>query len=96
MPLVFTTCTIFSKKWSSLQVMKPVGVKGGIAAKFREEEELSWLSFIWCLSHRLELAISDSLHEHLFSVKQYLCNLFYLYEKSSKKFKELRLLHEKF
>ena len=72
------------------------GVKGGIAAKFREEEELSWLSFIWCLSHRLELAISDSLHERLFSVKQYLCNLFYLYEKSSKKIKELRLLHEKF
>ena len=27
-------------------------LKGGIAAKFREEEELSWLSFIWFLSHK--------------------------------------------
>ena len=27
------------------------GLKGGIAANFRKEEELSWLSFIWCLSH---------------------------------------------
>ena len=70
------------------------GAKGEIAAKFREEEELSWLSFIWCLSHRLELAISDSLHKHLLSVKQRLCNLFYLYEKSSKKLRELRLLHK--
>ena len=31
------------------------GVKGGIAAKFRKEEELSWLSFICCLSHQLNL-----------------------------------------
>ena len=54
------------------------GLKGGIAAKFREVEELSWLSFIWCLLHRLEPAISDSLHEHLSSVKQCLPILFYL------------------
>ena len=70
------------------------GLKGGIAAKFREEEELSWLSFTWCLLHQLELAISDSLHEHLLSVKQCLHNLFYLYEKSSKKLRELCLLHK--
>ena len=27
------------------------GRKGGITAKLREEQELSWLSFIWCLSY---------------------------------------------
>ena len=31
------------------------GVKGGIAAKFTEEEELSWLSFIWCFHTDLKL-----------------------------------------
>ena len=70
------------------------GLKGGIAANFRKEEQLSWLSFIWCLSHRLELTISDSLHEDLSSVKQCLRNLSYLYEKFSKKLRELRLLHK--
>ena len=47
-------------------------LKGGIAAIFRDKEEISWLFFFWCLSYRLELAISDSLHEHLSSVKQFL------------------------
>lgn len=46
--------------------------------------EVCW-TFMWCLSHRLELAISDRLHEHLLSIKQYLRNLYYLYEKSTKK-----------
>ena len=69
-------------------------VKGGIAAKFREEEELSCLSFIWCFSHQLEVAISDSLHKHLSFVKQCLRNLFYLCEKSSKKLREFCLLHK--
>ena len=70
------------------------GLKGGITAMFREEEDLSWLSFIWCLSHRLKLAISDNQHEHLSSIKQCLRNLFYLYEKSNKKIRELHLLHK--
>ena len=70
------------------------GLKGGIATKLREEEYLFWLSFIWCLSHRLKCAISDSLHEHLSPLKQFLCNLFYLYEKSSRKLKELCVVHE--
>ena len=48
------------------------GLKGGIAAIFRDEEEISWLFLFWCLSYRFELAISDSLHEHLSSVKQFL------------------------
>ena len=70
------------------------GLKGGIATKLREEEYLFWLSFIWWLSHRLKCAISDSLHEHLSPLKQFLRNLFYLYEKSSRKLKELCLVHK--
>ena len=44
------------------------GLKGRIAAKFRKEEEPSWLSVIWCLSYRLELTTSDSLHAPLSSI----------------------------
>ena len=88
--LVFTTCAIFCKKWSSLAcdgASINSGLKGGVAVKFREKEELFWLPFIWCLLHRLELAASDGLHEHLLFVKQCLCKLFCLYEKSWKKLK---------
>ena len=61
------------------------GLKHETAAKFREEEDLSWLSIIWCLSNQVELAINDSLHEHLFLIEHCLGNLFDLYDKSSKK-----------
>ena len=78
--LVFTTCTNFCKKMifiASDGVSINCGLKGGIAAKLREEEELSWLSIIWCLLHRPELTISDTLYDHLSPIKQCLCNLFY-------------------
>ena len=35
------------------------GVKTGLAVKFRESGQ-EWLLFVWCLSHRLELALKDS------------------------------------
>ena len=57
------------------------GIKGGIAAKFREEDWLSWLYFLWCLSHWLEFVIYDSFHEHLQSIKQCSHDLFYFYKK---------------
>ena len=57
------------------------GLKGGIAAKFREEDWLSWLYFLWCLSHWLEFVIYDSFHEHLQSIKQCSHDLFYFYKK---------------
>ena len=60
------------------------GLIGGVAAKFRNKD-LPWLVFVWCISHRLELALRDSLEETLSSVKNALTNLFYLYKKSSKK-----------
>ncbi|XP_066928483.1 zinc finger protein 862-like [Clytia hemisphaerica] len=69
------------------------GIKTGLAAKFREDG-LEWLVFVWCLSHRLELALKDSLDDVLAPVKKSLTNLFYLYQKSSKKLRELRKLHK--
>ena len=68
------------------------GIKTGLATKFREDG-IDWLVFVWCLSHRLELALKDSLNDALIPVKKSLTNLLYLYHKSSKKLRELRKLH---
>ena len=61
------------------------GVKSGLAVKFREAG-VPWLVFVWCLSHRLELALNDHLEEVMEPAKKCLTNLFYCYEKSSKNY----------
>ena len=66
------------------------GKKSGLIALFREEYE--WVSFIWCFSHRLELALKDALQEFIDPVEETLRHLYYLYEKSSKKHRELKNL----
>lgn len=69
-------------------------LKREIVVTFREEVGLSWLPFIWCLWHQLEVVTSGSSNEYLLCIGQCLRNLFYLYEKTSKKFRESRLLHK--
>ena len=69
------------------------GVKTGLAVKFREPGQ-EWLLFVWCLSHRLELALKDALADEMKPLKKCLTSLFYLYEKSSKKLRKLRKLHK--
>ena len=51
-----------------------IGIKTGLATKFRVEG-IDWLVFVWCLSHRLELALKDSLDDVLTSVKEKLNQL---------------------
>ena len=51
------------------------------------EYELDWM---WCLAHCLELAIKDALRDSCFdSVDDMHLRLYYLYEKSPKKCREL-------
>ena len=68
------------------------GIKSELAVKFREAG-VPWLVFVWCLSHRLELALEDHLEEVMEPVKKRFTNLFYCYEKYSKKLRELQKLH---
>ena len=68
------------------------GLKSGLITVL-QEKGLHWVSFIWCLSHRLELALKDSLSDAMSDVHEVLTSLFYLYKKSSKKLRELRQLH---
>ena len=57
------------------------------------QEDFPWISFIWCFSHRLELALKDASKEFIEPVDTSLMYLFYLYEKSSKKHRELENIY---
>ena len=62
----------------------PRGLKGLI------EKELLWVFWMWCLAHRLELTIKDALKGTSFDViDEMLFRLYYLYEKSPKKCRQL-------
>ena len=54
------------------------------------QEDFPWISFIWCFSHWLELALKDALKEFIEPVDTSLIHSFYLYKKSSKKHQELK------
>ena len=54
------------------------GKNSGLIKLF--QEELPWLSFIWCFSHRLELALKDALNEFMEPIETSLMHLFYWYK----------------
>ena len=60
-------------------------VNGGSDAGFIRlfQEDYPWLSLIWCLSHRLELLLKDTLSEFFESIDTSLAHLFYLYTNTS-------------
>ena len=69
------------------------GASTNIAArglKCLVERELDWSFWMWCSAHRLELAVKDALKDSCFdSIDDMLTRLYYLYEKSPKKCREL-------
>ena len=52
------------------------------------------MGFVWCFAHCLELALKQTLKEWFEPITTCLTNLYYLYEKSSKKLRELKVLHK--
>ncbi len=51
------------------------------------EYQLPWIFWMWCLAHQMELAIKDALTNTSFcDIDDMLMRLYYLYEKSPKKF----------
>ena len=60
------------------------GLRGLVGA------QLDWIFWMWCLAHRLELAVKDALKGTTFdAVDDMLLKLYYIYEKSPKKCREL-------
>ena len=58
------------------------------------QEDYPSISFIWCFSHDLELAIKDALKEYMELVDTMLTHLYYLYSKSSRKHHKLQNLYD--
>lgn len=55
---------------------------------------LPWVIYSWCVAHRLELSVKDALQGTIFDdVDEVLLRLYYLYENSPKKLRQLRDLH---
>ena len=54
------------------------------------DAQLVWVFWTWCVAHRQELAVKDALRGTLFNqVDEMLTRLYYIYEKSPKKCREL-------
>ena len=56
------------------------------------QENCPWVSFVWCFSHKRDLALKDAVKEVLEPVDTSQCDLYYLYGKFSKKQRELKNL----
>ena len=54
------------------------------------ENKINWLFWMWCLAHRLELAIKNALTGTSFDlIDELLLKIYYIYENSPKKCREL-------
>ena len=69
---------------SSDGVSASSGSKTGLISLF--QKNYLWISFMWCFSHSLELAIKDALKEFLEPL--------YLHSKTSKKYSKLNSLYK--
>ena len=69
------------------------GASANVAAKGLKglvEKELNWIFWMWCLAHRLELAVKDALKNTVFDeIEEMILRLYYLYENSPKKCRQL-------
>ena len=54
------------------------------------QEDFPWISFIWCFSQRLKLALKDALKKRIES-EDTLMHLFYLYKNHLKNTKNLKI-----
>ncbi len=69
---------------ASVNVSEQNGMRGKL------QRVMPWLFWAWCYAHRLELACKDALSSRLFlDIVEMLLRLYYLYEKSPKRCREL-------
>ena len=67
------------------------GKKEGIITLLRKQN--AWLTFGWCVAHKLELALEDSLSGTSFDdVDELILRMYYLYKRSPKKLRQLKEL----
>ena len=65
-----------------------IGEQNGMRGRL--QHELPWMFWAWCYAHQLELACKDAFTSTLFTdISEMLMRLYYVYEKSAKKTREL-------
>jgi hypothetical protein len=65
------------------------GVREGVIGILQRNQP--WIIYVWCVAHRLELSLKDALRNSCFdAVDEMLLRLYYLYENSPKKLRQLR------
>ena len=70
-----------------------MGIRNGLGARMKELSP--WLQVVHCFNHRLELAIKDAFQTTTFSkIDDMLTKLYYLYQKSPKRLRELKAMAE--
>ena len=70
-----------------------LGVRRGLAAQLLVD--MPWLVAIHCLNHRLELGVKDALAKtNIDEISAMLVNLYYMYENSPKRLRELKSIGE--
>ena len=68
---------------------------GDHGLKMYLQQTAPWIEVFWCLAHRLELSLKDAVKDTLFvSIDEMLLRVYYLYEKSPKKCRELETVIE--
>ncbi len=84
---------ISAEECKKLVVIGTDGASANMAARGLKglvEGRLPWVLWMWCMAHRMELAIKDTLKATAFDlIDELLLRLYYLYEKSPKKCREL-------
>ena len=79
----------FDSDGASVNTRKKEGIKTLL------QQENPWIKFGWCVSHRLDLALKDSLKTTSFdAVDQLIVRIYYLYKRSLEKLRQLKKLAE--
>ena len=69
------------------------GLRGGVISLLQQRYG-KHIKFFWCLSHRIELGLKDALKKDMEEEDTAMRDLYYIYQNSGKRLRELRSLHE--
>ncbi|XP_052806605.1 zinc finger protein 862-like [Mya arenaria] len=68
-----------------------MGARRGVIQLMREEGNAEWILPVWCMAHRLELAVKDCFKStYMDNVIELLESIYYFYKGSAKRFKEAK------
>ncbi|WAR30073.1 hypothetical protein MAR_003641 [Mya arenaria] len=68
-----------------------MALQTSLTLKRREEGNAEWILPVWCMAHRLELAVKDCFKStYMDNVIELLESIYYFYKGSAKRFKEAK------